>query len=133
MIKRTIRFFDRLEDKTRIALSHHPFLYSFIGGIGIVLFWKGVWETAELYPWLFGPMSVIVGVIILLMTGLLVSFFIGDNIILSGLKKEKKLTEKTENEICAEKHSLEYIVDKLEVIEAEMKELNGKGNEEGFS
>jgi hypothetical protein len=92
-------------------------VYAIIGGIGIVLFWKGVWETAELFPILFGPPSILIGVLILLLTGLLVSFFIGDSIILSGLKKEKKLVEKTEKEVQAEQQTSQEIAEELVAIE----------------
>lgn len=120
-LRTIIRFFDKLEDKTRYHLSHYPILYAFIGGIGIVLFWKGVWEMAEALPILHGIGSVIVGVIILLASGLLVSFFIGDSIILSGFKREKKLVEKTEDEVQAETNKVETAV--LEIA-AMRKQLN---------
>jgi len=85
-----------------------------------VLVWKGVWETAEYFPILFGPVSLVIGIIILLMTGLLVSFFIGDSFLISGLKKEKKLIEKTESEIRSEKDILEDIEEKITQIEKEI-------------
>ena len=120
MIKRIVNFFDKLEDRVRISLSHYPITYAIVGGIGIVLFWKGVWETAELFPVLFGPMSVIIGLIILLLTGLLVSFFVGDSIILSGFNREKKLVEKTESEVRSDKDINQHILEKLEIVEAEL-------------
>ncbi len=126
MVKGLVKFFDKLEDKTRIALSHRPVLYAFIGGVGIVLFWKGVWETAELFPLLFGPGSILVGVVILLLTGLLVSFFIGDNIILSGFNREKKLAEKTESEVRAEEATISHILAKLDTIEASLQKTRKK-------
>ena len=119
-------FFDRLEDKVRIALSHRPIVYAFIGGIGIILFWKGVWETAELLPILFGPVSILLGVSILLLTGLLVSFFIGDSIILSGFNREKKLAEKTESEVRAETYTLQYVATAVETLDAKFDRLEKK-------
>lgn len=106
MIKKIVKFFDKLEDKVRGALSHFPILYAFVGGVGVVLFWKGVWETAETFPSLYGIGSVAVSVIILLMTGLFVSYFIGDNIIITGLRAQKKVVDKTEDEIHAEEKEL---------------------------
>ena len=47
MLREIIHFFDKLEDKTRGTLSHYPFLYAFLGGIGVVLFWRGVWHTND--------------------------------------------------------------------------------------
>lgn len=123
MIRHIVRFFDKLEDLVRAQLSHSPILYSLIGGVGIVLFWKGIWEAAEVYPSLYGLPSAIIGVLILLPTGLLVSFFIGDNIILSGYKREKKLVEKTEDIIKTEKNTTDLILAKLEALEKTVVEL----------
>ncbi len=129
MINRIICFFDRLEDKIRISLSHYPIPYAFIGGIGVILFWRGIWETADLFPWFSAPLSILIGLIILLLTGLLVSFFIGDSIILSGFKREKKLAEKTESEVRSEKDTMQYVVAELKTIDADLKKLQEKMDE----
>lgn len=128
MIKEVVHFFDKLEDKIRISLSHRPILYAFIGGTGIVLFWKGVWETAAFFPFLHGPGSIILGGFVLLITGLLVSVFIGDSIILSGFNREKKLAEKTEKEVRNEGNTEECILEHLEIIE---KKLDAKEKTSG--
>ncbi|MEK7604557.1 MAG: hypothetical protein AAB442_02060 [Patescibacteria group bacterium] len=117
MFRKVVHFFDRAEDRIRGALSHHPIFYSFVGGIGIILFWKGVWETAALFPVLHGIGSLVLGMLILLMTGLMVSILIGDSIILSGLKGEKKLIEKTETELEEEGDVDERILEELHTIE----------------
>lgn len=129
MINRIICFFDRLEDRIRISLSHYPIPYAFIGGIGVILFWRGIWETADLFPWFSAPLSILIGLIILLLTGLLVSFFIGDSIILSGFKREKKLAEKTESEVRSEKDTMQYVVAELKTIDADIKKLQEKMDE----
>jgi len=123
MIRKVIYFFDKLEDHVRGALSHFPILYAFVGGIGIVLFWKGVWETAELFPSLFGPGSIVLSVIILLMTGVFVSSFIGNEILISGLKSQKKIAEKTEEEVQTEESDLTKIRKKIEKMENDVVEL----------
>ncbi len=123
MIRKVVVFFDKLEDRVRISLSHRPILYALIGAIGVILVWKGVWETAELFSWLHGPGSVVLGVLLLLVTGLFVSFFIGDSIIMSGFKKEKKLAEKTELELKSEREIMQSIEAKLEHIEKDVEEL----------
>jgi hypothetical protein len=88
--------------------------------VGIVLVWKGVWETAELFPILHGFPSFLIGVLILLTSGLLVSFFVGDSIIMSGFKREKKLVEKTQGEIHSEMDILLDIKKKVDSLERSM-------------
>ena len=122
-IRKIIRFFDKLEDHVRGSLSHFPILYALVGGIGIVLFWKGVWETAELFPSLFGPGSVLLSIVILLMTGVFVSSFIGNEILISGLKSQKKIAEKTEEEVKGEESDLTRLRKKIEKVEGDMVEI----------
>ena len=112
---------DRLGDKARGRLSHYPIIYAFIGGTGIIIFWRGIWHTMDYamkrlftvsdnltstslsqLPWWDGPLSILVGAGLLLMVGLFVTSFIGNEIIISGLKKEKKIVEKTEEELEVE-------------------------------
>ena len=126
MIDEIVSFFDKLEDRVRIRLSHWPIIYAFIGAVGIVLVWKGVWEVAQLFPALFGLASVALGTGILLLTGLMVQFFIGDAIILSGMNREKKLAEKTEEEVGEEDVSIRHIASRLKAIENKLDALSTK-------
>jgi len=122
--KKILSFFDKLEDFVRIELSHNPILYALVGAVGIILLWKGVWEVAQLIPGLYGFGSIVMGVIILLVSGLLVSFFIGDSIIISGFKKEKKLVEKSELDILKAEHTqTKEIVAKLDHLEKDIEGL----------
>lgn len=117
------KFFDHLEDRVRNHLSHYPIVYAFIAGVGIILFWRGVWHTADLFAFMTGPVSTIIGVIILLMVGMFVSFFIGDSIIIAGIKREKKLAEKTEGEIETEKEELDEVRGMVREVEKEVEEI----------
>lgn len=47
MLKDIFKFFDSLEDQIRRRLSHWPLSYALICGAGVVLFWRGVWHTAD--------------------------------------------------------------------------------------
>lgn len=134
-MKSVIKFFDKLEDKIRGKLSHYPILYAFIGGFGMVIFWRGVWHTTDFFteiifsyqlngsidlgslPWWDGPLSLLVGSILLLLTGLFVFDFIGSQAIISGIKGEKRLEEKTEEEIKTE-------TEVIKGIEKEVKEIS---------
>ena len=89
-MKRLIKFFDRLEDKIRQNLSRVPVIYNIVGGIAIVGFWRGVWmvfDTIPIFNGQYGPIiNIVFSTVIMLGTGFFVSFFVGDRIILSGLK-----------------------------------------------
>lgn len=126
MLKRIVNFFDKFEDRTRSRLSRKPIVYALVGAVGIILLWKGVWETAELVPALHGPGSILLGAVILLASGLLVSFFIGDNIILSGYKREKKLAERTEHEVLKAGQTADLIMQKLDHLEGDVHALTKK-------
>lgn len=147
MYKSLLRFFDKLEDRIRGWLSRRPIWYAIVGGVGVVLFWRGVWHTADYIterfltgaledsalslnsaPWWDGPLSLVVGTIILLLVGVFVSNFIGNEIILSGLRGEKKLAEKTENEVKTEAAAIGEIREEVKKISATLEKLGQNSN-----
>lgn len=116
------RVLDDIEDKARIKLVHHPLVYALIGSIGIVSIWRGIWYISD--DWGVSSWeSLIFGILITVLTGLFVSFFIGDNIIISGLNKEKRIDEKTEEEIHAEKEEIHKERTTLTDIQKDIKEI----------
>jgi len=127
-MKKILYFFDKLEDNIRSALSKRPVIYAFVGGTAIVLFWRGVWLMADMIPFLTGPVSMLLSIAMLLAIGLFVSFFIGDTILISGLKKEKRLDEKVASEIKTELDILNNIQKRLNDIEEKLKTLKEKMN-----
>jgi len=139
MLRKIIHFFDRLEDKTRGKLSHYPFLYAFLGGIGVVLFWRGVWHTNDfINEMLFdvspfsvaglldGPLSLVVGSFLLLITGVFVSVFVGNRLIISGLKGEKKIVEKTEAEIMTEESEIQKLQKTINKVEERLEDIESE-------
>ncbi len=130
-MNRIIHFFDKFEDGVRGHLSKYPIIYTLIGGIAIVLFWRGVWHTADILQAQGGilgfifyePVNMIIVVGILLATGLFVSYFIGDSILLSGAKSQKKLAEKTSKELRDEEASLAEIKHVVDAIKEEVDEI----------
>ncbi len=131
VLQRIVSFFDKLEDRVREHLSRYPIVYTFIGGVAIVLFWRGVWHTADILQarggWLevlfYEPTSLIITTIVLLMTGLFVSYFIGDTILMSGLKRQKKTTEKTEKEVEEEEAELKGMRATIKEMKKEVDEI----------
>lgn len=127
MIRKIVRFFDKLEDAVRAELSRAPIVYALIAGIGIVLFWRGIWHMADEIPFFTGPISALLGTLILLITGVFVSAFVGSRLIISGITQTKKTTDKTANEIEAEikeeKAELDDIRTTLHKIEQDIQKL----------
>lgn len=142
-------FFDKLEDGVRGWLSLRPLLYAFIGGAGVIIFWRGIWhfmdfvtEYYSLLPlirqgtemstllWWDGPVSIIIGLAILLLTGIFTSSFIGNEVIISGIKGEKKMVDRTESEVRQETESMNSIKKEIRVISNRLnkmeKSLNGE-------
>lgn len=126
MVRKVAHFFDKLEDRVRHALSARPLLYALVGGVGVVFFWRGVWHLGDYISFtLLGLqhatltdalLSIAIGVAIMLLSGLFVSFFVGDAIIMSGLRGEKKIIEKTKEEIKTEMEILGEIKTELDII-----------------
>jgi hypothetical protein len=123
IIKKIVYFFDKLEDKVRAKLSHYPILYAFIGGSGLVLFWRGVWHLADDYN-LSSSISLVLGSVILLMTGVFVAEFIGNKLIISGLVGEKKLSEKEESEIETEENQIQNLQQTLNRLEKKLDHID---------
>ena len=149
-MKSIIHFFDKLEDKVRAWFSHFPILYAIVGGVGTVLFWRGVWHTADFLsaryfhpvtaetlgtidgPFLWdGFVSLILGLVILLITGLFVATFIGDHIIISGVRHEKKVTEKTEEEVEEEESVLKKVHEELHGIGKRLEDIEARLDKKG--
>lgn len=142
LCKKIYNLGDKLEDKVRGFLSHYPLVYAFIGGVGTIVFWRGVWVTIDYIlecfysrtnvlfvhglMWWDGPLSVIIGTVILLLTGLFVSGFIGNEIIISGLKGEKRVVEKSVKEIKEDVGIGVEILNEIKEINQRLKKLEEK-------
>jgi hypothetical protein len=109
-----------------------------------VLFWRGVWHTADMvhefwnhyqnsltidlvnHPWWDGPWSFLIGCLMLYFTGAFTSSFIGNELILSGLRGEKKLNQKTELEIESEFLAIADMKKGLKEMGAKLDQLEEK-------
>ena len=117
-----VKFFDRLEDVIRSWLSRRPILYGLIAGIGAVLFFRGIWILFDELN-VGSIASILLSLVILLASGVFVSHFVGDQLVLSGLKKEKKVIDKTEDEVRAELATLRDIKEDLKEIKEDIREI----------
>ncbi len=121
-MKTVLNFFDVLEDNVRAWLSKRPILYGMVAGVGAVLFFRGVWHIADDIQ-LGSVWSLALALTILLVTGSFVAHFVTNDVILSGLKKEKKIIEKTEEEVKSEIATLADIKKELKSIRSEMNKM----------
>ncbi len=124
MIKPEV-FFDKIEDKIRGLLSRHPIMYATVAGVAVVSFWRGVWETSDILG-IPPQASLVGGFVVLLLIGILVTEFIGNRIIISGLKGEKKLEEKTLDEIEGEETFLRELSKKVDKMEKMVEDIHGR-------
>lgn len=123
-------FFNQLIDNIYQRLSHVPVLYSIIGGTFVVLFWRAIWHTADILAaqggflgWFFyEPVQIVFTLIGLLLTGLMVSVFIGDRVILSGLRHEKRVEEVTEELVKEEVVSLVSLRNEIRELKKQLEE-----------
>ena len=142
-MKSIAHFFDKLEDRVRGWMSHRKIFYGFTGGVGLVLFWRGVWHLADYFSLLLisrqgisetidmaefwdGLLSLGIGAVLLLLTGLFVSSFIGNEIIISGLTGEKKIAEKTEEEVETETTLVKDVRREMKAFEERLDKIEKK-------
>lgn len=129
MLKKILVFFDKQEDKTRHALSKHPIVYALIGGFLVVIFWRGVWDMMDMLYiefgfWFLHPVaSLVISILAMLATGTFVSFFIGEQIIISGLKEEKRIDQKTEQEIEIEDYKIKHMSEEIAEIRKDIAKI----------
>ena len=119
MTPKIIKFFDLLEDRIRHFLSHWPIFYAFVGILGIVLAWRGIWHIADeigLNSW----WSLILGIIILLSSGLLVAIAIGDEVLINAWRGRRKVTELKVEEALTLVERVEEIKKLLDRIEGRL-------------
>jgi len=121
--------------EVRGKLSNYPIIYAIFGAVGIILFWRGIWHTADFfslifigdgtgeplnYAYLFDSLlSAIIGFILLLATGLFVNDFIGSQMVSTAIKEEKKIekiTEETESDEEKEKKRIAEFEEKFERV-----------------
>lgn len=137
-----LKLLSKIERNLRHRLSRLPVLYALVGAVGLVLFWRGVWHTTDfiagvllpgfnpagvnLVEIIDGLISLSLGFLLLLSTGLFVFEFIGAEVIATDLKGEEKLTKKTEAEIETEKSTLNKIHNEMHGVSKRLAKLEKK-------
>jgi hypothetical protein len=137
IINSVIGYFDKLEDRVRMRISRYPIFFALVGGFAIVEFWRGVWQITDYFllksfnlpieGFWSNIISIVIGTVLLLITGLYVSLFISDSVIISGIKKDRKDFEKAiekmqkeENQIVTHVSEIKTTNEKVCNVESEV-------------
>lgn len=121
-----------VEDRARGYFERAPFIHAFLAGVGVILFWRGAWEIADIFG--LGPLgSMALGVLLLGGVGLFVQTFVGNAIIIKKVEREKRAEQRTEKnvtsvqkEVQEEEVTLLHLKRKLEAIEKKVDSLAQK-------
>ncbi|OGI83889.1 hypothetical protein A2903_00935 [Candidatus Nomurabacteria bacterium RIFCSPLOWO2_01_FULL_33_17] len=114
--------FLHIEDRARKYFEQFPFTHALLAGIGVILFWRGVWEIADINR--LSPIaSVIIGIILLGGIGLFVHTFVGNAIIIKSIKHEidiekenKAEVTQVEKDIKRDEITLDHLSNKLDSL-----------------
>jgi len=119
----------KIENQARNFFENFPFIHAFLAGIGVVLFWRGVWETADSMK-LNSELSIIIGVLILGGIGLFLQTFVGNTIIIKNVEKEQKMEqsikseiEKTHQDTESEEVTLVQLAQNIEMLNVKIDKL----------
>lgn len=108
-----------VEEKARKFFERIPFIQAFLAGVGVIIFWRGIWEWLDQNN--VSPLvSVIIGTGILAGVGVFVQTFLGNTIIIREVRHEersgKAAVQKIAGEIATEEITLEKLSAKLDQL-----------------
>lgn len=110
-----------IENRARNYFEQFPFVQAFIAGVGVIIFWRGIWEWLDINQ--VSPFaSVILGTLILGGVGVFVQTFIGNTIIIREVKQEEKLEKKVESHISTDAVTLEQLSQKIDNLAKKLEE-----------
>ncbi len=124
--------FLNIEERARKYFEQFPFIHAFLAGVGVILFWRGTWEIADIYR--LNPFtSVVVGILILGGIGLFIQTFVGNAIIIKNVKSEISLEKKSEREVAKfekevikEEITLNELSSKLDILTQKLNEIESR-------
>ena len=118
-MKSPTSFFLNIEERARLFFERVPFIQAFLAGVGVIIFWRGIWEWLD-QSGVTPLASVILGSLILGSVGVFVQTFIGNTIIIREVKQEekneKKAVQKMEVEVGSEEATLAGLSARLDTL-----------------
>ena len=114
-----------IEDKARAFFEKFPFTHAFFAGVGVILFWRGVWELADYFE-IHPVLSVVLGIVLLVGIGLFIQTFVGNAIIIKsvthGTNLDKKILQEIESEVTQEEVTLLTLNKKIDALVKKLEE-----------
>ena len=112
-----------VEEQARKFFESYPFVHAFLAGVGVIIFWRGVWELLDRNS--IGPIaSIVIGSLILGSIGVFIQTFLGNTIIIKNvkqeLKTEKKVLSEVEGEVESEEITLKKLAEKIDALAKKM-------------
>lgn len=108
-----------IEDRARRYFAHIPFVQAFLAGIGVIIFWRGVWELLDMIG-VTPVTSIVIGSLILGGVGVFIQTFIGNSIIIKNVEKEVQSEKKTLRTIAGGENvqtvTLQNLSDKIDFL-----------------
>jgi hypothetical protein len=109
----------KVEDNARRYFERIPFVQAFIAGIGVIIFWRGVWEWLD-RSGVSPELSILLGMLLLGSVGVFIQTFIGNTIIIKSVKdeekKEQKALQQVEGEVGTEEITIAALAAKIDTL-----------------
>lgn len=120
----------KIEDAARNFFESIPFTHAFLAGVGVILFWRGVWELADIM--MLDPIaSILLGCVMLGGIGLFIHTFVGNAIIIKNVNREERLEKesakrisKVERNVELEEVTMQKLAEKIDSLEKKIDTLN---------
>ncbi len=115
----------KIEEGARKFFEYIPFTHAFLAGVGVILFWRGVWEIADIL--MLDPVaSILLGCVILGGIGLFIQTFVGNAIIIKNVKREEQREAATERKVKQVEQELVTEEITMNKLAQKLDELNKK-------
>jgi len=124
-MKPITNIFLSIEDRARRYFEKMPFIQALVAGVGVIIFWRGIWELLD-RTHVSPGVSIVLGCLLLGAVGVFVQTFIGNTIIIKEVKQEekieKKAMQKMEGEVGTETVTLAQLSAKLDMVMKKIEE-----------
>jgi hypothetical protein len=115
----------QIESRSRTFFERAPFIHAFLAGIGIVLFWRGIWHIADEIK-LSSMASLVIGAILLGAIGLFLHTLVGNAIIIKNVEKDTTTSKKTEKELLEVEANIQQEELTLQTLQKELDKIHKK-------